>query len=117
MGNVYEIVTARIIEQLEQGTAPWVKPWKGNGIADLPHNALTGRRYNGVNVLLLWDATLEHGYCHASWLTYLQAKTLGGQVKKGERATGIVFAGSAVKERETGEEEKYRFLRFHAIFK
>jgi len=61
MGNVYEMVTAKIVAELEQGTAPWVKPWKGSGIADLPYNAATGRRYNGVNVLLLWGTTLENG--------------------------------------------------------
>ena len=44
---------------------------EGGGIADLPYNALTGRRYNGVNVLLLWDTTLQRGYRHAAWLTYL----------------------------------------------
>ncbi len=116
MSNVYEEVTAKIIAELEKGSAPWVKPWKGNGIADLPFNAATGRRYNGVNVLLLWGTALEKGYQHASWLTYLQAKTLGGQVRKGEHATAIVFAGSTAKKDSTGEEEKYRFLRFHSIF-
>jgi antirestriction protein ArdC len=116
MSNVYETVTTRIIAELEQGTAPWAKPWKGSGIADLPYNALTGRRYNGVNVLLLWDATLTRGYHHASWLTFLQAKALGGQVKKGEHATAILFAGSSTKKDEAGEEEKHRFLRFHSIF-
>ncbi len=116
MSNVYEMVTASIVAELARGTAPWVKPWKGGGVAELPYNAATGRRYNGVNVLLLWGATFTRGYRHASWLTYLQAKALGGQVKKGEHATAIVFAGSSVKKDETGEEEKYRFLRFHSIF-
>lgn len=116
VSNVYEAVTASIISQLEQGTAPWVKPWKGGGVADLPYNAATGRRYNGVNVLLLWGTTLEKGYGHAAWLTYLQAKALGGQVRKGEHATAIVFARSTAKKDATGEEEKYRFLRFHSIF-
>jgi antirestriction protein ArdC len=116
MGNVYEIVTAKIVAELEQGTVPWVKPWQGSGIADLPYNAATGRRYNGVNVLLLWAATLDKGYRHATWLTFLQASALGGKVRKGEHATGIVFAGDAVKETETGEERKKHFLRFHAVF-
>ena len=116
MRNVYEEVTTRIIEQLEQGTAPWVKPWKEGGMAALPYNALMGRRYNGVNVLLLWDTTLARGFRHAAWLTYLQAQTLGGQVIKGERATAIVYAGRTSKENDTGEEETRRFLRFHAIF-
>lgn len=116
MQSVYERVTAQIVAELEQGTAPWVKPWKGSGVAELPYNAATGRRYSGVNVLLLWGTAFEKGYRSAVWLTYLQAKTLGGQVRKGERSTEIVFAGSSVKETETGEEEKYRFLRFHSIF-
>jgi Antirestriction protein len=116
MSNVYETVTARIVAELEQGTVPWVKPWKGSGIGDLPYNAATQRRYHGVNVLLLWSTAFERGYRYASWLTYLQAKSLGGQVKKGEHATPIVFAGSTVKESATGEEEKYRFLRFFSVF-
>ena len=116
MSTVYDTVTARIVAQLEQGTVPWVKPWTEGGIAELPTNALTGRHYNGVNILLLWETAIERGYRHATWLTYLQAKTLGGQVKKGERATAIVFAGSTVEENETGEEEKRRFVRFHSIF-
>jgi hypothetical protein len=53
MSNVHEMVTARIIAELEQGTAPWAKPWKGSGVADLPYNALTGH-------VFFWrlDATL-----------------------------------------------------------
>jgi antirestriction protein ArdC len=117
MSNVYEMVTAKIVAELEQGTAPWVKPWKGSGTADLPCNAATGRRYNGVNVFLLWGTTLDRGYRHAAWLTYLQAKTLGGQVRKGEHATAIVFPGSTARKGEMGEEEKHRFLRFHSIFR
>ena len=96
--------------------APWARPWKAGGVADLPYNAASGRRYHGVNVLLLRDAALTRGYRCAAWLTFLQAKALGGQVKKSERATAIVFAGKAVKETETGEKEKRHFLRFHAIF-
>lgn len=119
MSNVYDVVTARIIAELEQGTVPWVKPWKGSGIADLPYNALTGRRYNGVNVLLLWSATLDRGYRHASWITFLQAKRLDGHVKKGERAIPIVFAGSSRTHNEDNDEEKQtrrRFLTFHSVF-
>ena len=71
MSTVYDTVTARIVAQLEQGTVPWVKPWTEGGIAELPTNALTGRHYNGVNVLLLWETAIERGYRHATWLTYL----------------------------------------------
>ena len=48
--NVYEIVTERILEKLEQGTVPWHKPWSGGGC---PKNLVSGKAYRGVNVWLL----------------------------------------------------------------
>lgn len=63
--DVYQIVTDRIIATLEQGTAPWRRPWRCVDTGDpggLPSNALTGRCYSGVNVLLLWLAAEEGGY-------------------------------------------------------
>lgn len=116
MSSVYAAVTDRIIAELEKGTAPWVKPWHGNGVGDLPSNGATGRQYNGVNVLLLWEAAFTKGYLRPSWLTYRQAQALSGQVRKGEHGTQIVFAGSSTKESETGEDEQIRFLRFHWVF-
>lgn len=56
MQRAYELVTAQIVAELEKGTAPWVKPWKGSGVADLPYNAATDRPYNSVNLLLLFGA-------------------------------------------------------------
>ena len=58
--NLYQEVTDRIIAELEQGRVPWVQPW---GLAEaglgLPQNASTGRRYSGVNILILWGAVIE----------------------------------------------------------
>ena len=53
MPNVYEVITARIIEQLEAGTAPWQKPWKASGRSGLPRNLVSGREYRGINVWIL----------------------------------------------------------------
>lgn len=74
--DVYQIVTDRIIAALEQGTAPWRRPWRCVDTGDpggLPSNALTGRCYSGVNVLLLWLAAEEGGYTSDRWLTYRPA--------------------------------------------
>lgn len=62
--NLYDEVTAKIIAELEAGTFPWVRPWgrAGAGRPGLPRNAATGRRYSGVNVLLLWGAGFSEGY-------------------------------------------------------
>jgi antirestriction protein ArdC len=89
--DMYQQVTDRIVAALEAGTPPWVRPWtssRGSSLAGWwPRNAVTGKPYNGVNVLLLATA----GRVDPRWLTYNQARKLGGHVRKGEKATAIVF--------------------------
>jgi hypothetical protein len=60
--SLYQEVTDRIIAELEQGRVPWVQPWgKAQAGLGLPKNACTGRRYSGVNILILWGAVIEKG--------------------------------------------------------
>lgn len=63
--NLYDEITDKIIAELEAGRVPWVQPW-GTAAAKaplaMPQNASTGRRYSGINVLILWDAVIEHGF-------------------------------------------------------
>lgn len=92
--DVYQMVTDRIVAALEQGTAPWRRPWTSADAGcsgGLPSNALTGRCYSGVNVLLLWMAAEEGGYTSDRWLTYRQAQEAGGQVRKGETGSLAVI--------------------------
>ena len=93
--DLYQQITNRIIIALENGVAPWKKPWRradGSYIAGLPLNASTGRQYSGINVLLLWMSAAEQGFRSSQWLTYRQAQEIGGQVRKGEKATlGVVY--------------------------
>ncbi|WP_449470527.1 ArdC-like ssDNA-binding domain-containing protein [Sphingobium chungangianum] len=70
---------------LEAGTRPWSPRW-ASGAASLPLRH-EGTAYRGVNVLLLWSATMTHGYTNPYWMTYRQASELGGQVRKGKRET------------------------------
>lgn len=92
--NLYDDVTAKIIAELEAGRFPWVQPWGTAGAAHpgLPRNALTGRSYSGVNVLILWGAVIGSGYSSQSWLTFRQALDAGGCVRKGEKGTTVVYA-------------------------
>ncbi len=105
--NLYDEVTGRILAQLKEGRLPWVQPWGLNGAtsAALPRNALTLRRYSGINVLILWGAVIEQGYPTQSWLTFRQAREAGGCVRKGEKGTCVVYA-----DRFTPETEKARAL-------
>ncbi len=105
--SLYEEVTNRILAQLEKGIAPWVKPWA----VPAPYNAATQHRYSGVNVLLLWDTP----YKRSAWVTYRQAWRLGGQVRKGERATTVVYA-STIKKHEADEEKIVPFLKRYYVF-
>lgn len=81
-----EEVAAKIIEQLEQGTAPWQKPWKP-GELTLPYNAQTGKEYRGINSM--WLAI--QGHSDPRWMTYNQASDAGAQVRKGSKGTKITY--------------------------
>src|SRR5262245_43528972 len=83
--NVYEAITARIMEQLERGRVPWQQPW--NHTAGFPRNLMSQRSYRGINVWLLASA----GYSSPYWLTYRQAQEIGGHVRKGEHGSPVVF--------------------------
>jgi antirestriction protein ArdC len=101
--NLYDEITDKIIAELEAGRVPWVQPW-GTAAAKaplaMPNNASTSRQYSGVNVLILWGAVIEQGFTGQSWLTFRQALSLGGHVRKGERGTTVVYADRFIPEDE-----------------
>ncbi|MBX9648938.1 MAG: ssDNA-binding domain-containing protein [Xanthobacteraceae bacterium] len=93
--NFYEDITRKIIAELEAGCVPWVQPWgtsKTKARFAMPHNAATRRRYSGINILILLGAAVERGFSGQSWLTFRQALSLGGCVRKDERGTTVVYA-------------------------
>jgi len=100
--DIYAEVAARIISELEEGRFPWVQPWSSSaaGGPGLPRNALTGRQYSGVNILLLWGEAISGGYASQCWLTFKQALEAGGSVRKGEKGTTIVYADRFIPEAE-----------------
>jgi len=90
MANVYEIVTEKVLEALAAGVVPWRRPWASNG-QDMPSSLRTGKSYRGINVWLLLASAMAHGYRSNKWLTYDYALELGGNVRRGEHGTLIVF--------------------------
>jgi antirestriction protein ArdC len=110
--SVYEIVTEQVIQQLESGVAPWRKPWRTLP----PANLISKRPYRGINVFLLAFT----GYGSQYWLTYRQAQALGGNVRRGEHGTKIVFWKCNTREMESAngeiEERKSAFLRYYTVF-
>lgn len=90
--NLYQDITDRIISDLEAGRVPWVQPWgSANAAIGMPHNAISNRRYSGINVLTLWHAVVSRGFSSHAFLTFRQATAQGGTVRRGERGVGIIY--------------------------
>lgn len=118
--NPYKVVTDQIIERLKAGVVPWRQPWSERAATggSYPRNAITGRAYSGVNVLLLWSQAQVHGYEKPMWLTYKQAKEHGGHVRQGEKGTQICFLSSFEVDDASSPTGKRRasFLRLYTVF-
>ena len=120
--DVYTRVTDRIIADLEQGVRTWIKPWHvehaaGRITRPLRHN---GTPYRGMNILLLWGEAVLKGYAAPIWMTYKQSQELGGQVRKGEHGSLVVYANSITKT-ETDEngadvEREIPFMKGYVVF-
>src|ERR1700733_12801804 len=93
--DAYQIVTNRIIEQLEKGCVPWKRPWTSAG---LPQNLISRRPYRGMNVWLLAASNYSQNF----FLTFKQAQELGAKVKKGEKAQIVIYWKKEEKEDESG---------------
>lgn len=107
MKDTYTLVTDRIIAELKAGTVPWHKPWT---CAQPAISHTTGKAYSLLNQLLLGGRSGEY-------LTFNQAAKEGGRVKKGEKASMVVFwKWLTVEDEDTGEEKEIPFLRYYNVF-
>lgn len=110
----FDEIVAKLIEDMENGMAPWMKPW---GACGMPANLSTGKNYKGVNILLLSFG----GFSTNLWGTFNQIKALHGMVKKGEKSMPVFFFDMIEKkeeDEETGEEKtrKIPMLRCYNVF-
>lgn len=117
--DLYESITEKILEKLEQGVVPWHKPWDVK--TGMPCNITTGKPYNGINIMLLGSQSYDSKY----WLTFKQCHDNGGMIKKGEKGSTVVFwtfidkAGKSVEsdaEQSSTNTDKIPFLRHYTVF-
>ena len=94
--DVYTRVTTLIVEELERGVRSWFKPWNAEHAARRITRPLrhSGQPYRGVNILMLWMSAELNGYACPFWLTFQQAKELGGHVRKNEHGSRVVYAST-----------------------
>lgn len=108
--NVYEMVTKRIIEQLEMGVIPWQKPWTGsrNGA----YNRMSQKPYSVLNQMLLWHS--------GEYATFKQWTEAGGHIRKGEKSEIVTFWKMQLVEEEEEDGTKVKkqipLLRYYNVF-
>lgn len=123
--QIYAEVTSKIVAQLKQGVAPWVRPWSTSPVHAgqrgrmQPHNVVSNRSYHGINAVLLTMVGMQ--YPSGAWATYKQIKERGGQVRRGEKATQVVYFGKLeVQDKrenaQPGDTRKIMLLRYFSVF-
>ncbi len=113
MPSVYEIITEKIVKQLENSVAPWRKPWT----CQAPTNLITQKEYRGLNVFTL----ASQGFPSRFWLTFNQAMKLGGRIRKGEKSSPVIFwnvgeDGETTSQDGTKETSRRFLLRYYSVF-
>jgi len=113
--SIYQIVNEKIVEQLRKGVIPWRMPWKQAGV---PSNFISKKAYRGINVFLL----ACQGYTSPYWLSFKQCQAKGGQVRKGEKATLVIY-WKILEKKEAGRAgdgatvvKKIPLLRYYQVF-
>lgn len=116
--SLYDQVTATILSELERGCAPWRHDWRSIAGSNIPHNAVSMRAYSGTNTVLLWLRAQQEGWSSLGFLTFKQARDLGGSVKQGAKGSLIVFVKQlVVKDREYENVTKLiPMLRAYSVF-
>ena len=113
--SIYQIVNEKIVEALKKGVIPWRKPWRQAGV---PSNFISKKAYRGINVFLL----AMQGFASPYWLSFKQCAGLGGQVRKGEKATLVIY-WKILERKEAGRAgdgasviKKIPLLRYYQVF-
>lgn len=106
--DMYQVINSMILDKLKQGTAPWKQTWNSFGPA---RNYVSGKPYRGINALILGNA----GFEYPLFMTFLQAKELGGHIRKGSESIPVIYYKKL--QIENGEEVKsIPFLRYYSVF-
>ena len=105
--DVYRKVTDAIINAIETGIGQYQMPWtvrQDKGFS--PVSVGSAKPYRGINTLVLWAQSQSKGYGSALWGTYQQWLSIGGQVRKGEHGSPVVYWGTYEKQTDDDQDER-----------
>lgn len=121
--DIYSRITDQIITHLDKGVKPWTQPWNAGHAAGPVSRPLrwSGEPYAGINVLTLWASSMERAFTAPIWMTFKQATSLGGHVRKGEKGSPVVYANTMLRTETdacSGEdvERTIPFLKGYTVF-
>jgi len=117
--EIAESITNNMIAKIEAGEVlPWNCPWTKTADSAFPYNWENKNQYNGINILILWITMMDNDYSSAGWLTFKQAKSLGGKIKKGEKGTRCVFYSPVVVKDDSEPDGKrsYNCMKWFTVF-
>lgn len=120
--DFYDLITSKIIADLEKGQLTWRKPWSdhnlaGHAMLPLRHNGIP---YTGINTIMLWGEAADKGFLSPFWLTYKQATDLKANIRKGERGSKIVYTEKyQVEDKKSSNPDQMKtvaFLKVYTVF-
>jgi antirestriction protein ArdC len=120
--DVYRRVTDQIIADLEQGVRSWLQPWNAEHAAGSIARPLraNGQPYKGINVLILWTASMTQHFAAPIWMTFHQAKELNASVRKGAKGSLVVYANRVTKTEVADDgaesERDVHFMKGYTVF-
>lgn len=121
--DVYTRITAQIVEHLEKGVRPWIRPWNAEHAAGRITRPLRhdGQPYSGINVLSLWMSALGQNFTAPIWMTFRQASELNARVRKGEKGSLVAYANAITcteRDDKTGEdvEREIHYMKGYTVF-
>ena len=119
--DIHQEITDKIIRALDHvDPCDWQAPFAGLAAQGLPRNPVTDHRYQGINIPSLWCDQQEKKFTSNHWATFKQWRAKGAQVRKGEKASPIIFYKTLLKEEENeaGETEEFSvpMLKTYSVF-
>ncbi len=112
--DTYQRITDTIIEQLEAGTKPWIRPWRGRSRGSLFWRRATGEAYRGINVLMLWLASELAGYEENTWMTYRQLISAARSARV--KGSLVVKYGTFTPKEREDDERAIPYLKGYTVF-
>lgn len=118
--DIHQHITDQIVTLIERGAGEFRLPWQCRGTMTQPANVVSKKHYRGVNIVALWAASLNNGYTSGLWGTYRQWAQAGAQVRKGEKASYVVFYKeieiAGINDAGDDETEKRLMAKASAVF-